>query len=53
VTSIWDGAGTGPARRVYALTPEGHTHLAEWADVMRRLGEAMIHFSGHVTAGPP
>jgi len=34
VTSSWDTTGSGPARRLYTLTPSGHEHLAEWVDVM-------------------
>jgi PadR family transcriptional regulator PadR len=34
VTSRWDTKSGGPARRVYALTPTGRRHLAEWMQVM-------------------
>jgi len=30
VISKWDTTGTGPARRVYELTEDGHTNLAAW-----------------------
>jgi DNA-binding PadR family transcriptional regulator len=34
VTSSWDTSGSGPARRLYTLTPSGYEHLAEWVEVM-------------------
>ena len=34
VTSKWDTAGAGPARRIYSLTARGWEHLGEWADVL-------------------
>jgi PadR family transcriptional regulator, regulatory protein PadR len=41
VTSQWDVAGSGPARRVYALTPRGEEHLREWADVLANLSKSI------------
>ena len=41
VTSTWDTEAAGPARRVYSLTRDGQVHLAEWAEIMGRLGSAM------------
>ena len=34
VTSKWDTAGAGPARRIYSLTPRGWEHLGEWVEVL-------------------
>jgi DNA-binding PadR family transcriptional regulator len=48
VTSSWDTERGGPARRVYALTRDGHEHLLEWAQVMDRLGASMQAFSRKV-----
>lgn len=31
VESTWDTTGTGPARRLYHLTPEGEDFLSSWA----------------------
>jgi PadR family transcriptional regulator len=51
VTSTWDVEGSGPARRVYALTKKGRLHLQEWARLLRRMGQAMIAFSERVQEG--
>ena len=45
VTSEWKTEKVGPARRVYALTSDGIGHLAEWAQLMDRLGGAMRNYS--------
>ena len=45
VKSTWDVNTGGPARRMYALTKNGHQHLQEWAEIMERLGHAMKAFS--------
>jgi poly-beta-hydroxybutyrate-responsive repressor len=36
VQSAWDTSGTGPARRIYAITAQGMDLLDEWAVVLRR-----------------
>lgn len=41
VTSSWDTAGGGPARRLYSLTPQGQEHLAEWSEVMERIASSV------------
>jgi DNA-binding PadR family transcriptional regulator len=51
VTSTWDVEGSGPARRVYALTKKGRLHLREWAQLLRRMGQTMIAFSERVDHG--
>jgi poly-beta-hydroxybutyrate-responsive repressor len=48
VTSTWDTATAGPARRVYSLTKSGHVHLQEWSEVMGRLASAMEAFTKRV-----
>lgn len=50
VKSSWDVVGTGPARRVYSLTRDGHQHLREWAQIMERLGNAMKRFASTAAA---
>ena len=44
VTSEWDVEGSGPARRVYALTPRGERHLDEWITVLGHMSKAMGRF---------
>lgn len=51
VRSTWDVEGSGPARRVYALTKKGHRHLQEWAQLLGRMGQAMVAFSDRVAEG--
>jgi len=43
VLSHWDTSATGPARRVYSITPQGSMELALW---FVRLGE--VHGTLHV-----
>jgi len=44
VTSQWDVEGSGPARRVYALTAHGEQHLEEWVTVLAHMSESMTRF---------
>jgi PadR family transcriptional regulator PadR len=44
VTSEWDVSGTGPAKRVYCLTPHGEEHLAEWITVLDHVARSMTRF---------
>jgi PadR family transcriptional regulator, regulatory protein PadR len=44
VVSEWDTSQGGPARRVYALTPEGERHLEEWAEVLDHVSRSMSRF---------
>jgi poly-beta-hydroxybutyrate-responsive repressor len=44
VESEWETVKTGPARRVYKLTPEGTQHLEEWATVLEHLSKSMNRF---------
>lgn len=41
VTSSWDTSGSGPARRLYRLTPSGYEHLGEWVDVMGEIASSL------------
>lgn len=47
VQSTWE-AGSGPARRSYSLTPSGHHHLREWAELLGSLGQAMTAFAAQI-----
>ena len=44
VTSGWDVGGSGPARRLYALTPTGRQHLEEWTTVLDHMSKSMSRF---------
>lgn len=41
VLSEWDTSGTGPAKRVYAVTELGKEHLGLWANALRQRCEAL------------
>jgi poly-beta-hydroxybutyrate-responsive repressor len=41
VASTWDTSGSGPARRLYQLTPVGRERLAAWIGVLRARAAAM------------
>lgn len=44
VTSSWKTEGTGPAKRVYQLTPEGEETLALWAEYMEQQARKLMNF---------
>ncbi len=44
IRSSWDTAGSGPARRVYALTDVGWEHLRAWAVHLKRLRDELVRF---------
>ena len=44
VSSTWDTSGTGPARHIYSITPDGQSHLREWAVVLGNLQQSMSQF---------
>jgi poly-beta-hydroxybutyrate-responsive repressor len=44
VNSKWDIAGSGPARRLYALTPHGELHFQEWITVVEHMCKSMKRF---------
>jgi len=41
VVSKWDVKGSGPARRLYALTSRGKQHLEEWIRVLDHISRSM------------
>jgi len=41
VVSKWDVKGSGPARRLYALTSRGKQHLEEWITVLDHISKSM------------
>ena len=41
VTSTWEPAASGPAKRCYALTPEGRACLGRWITTLRTYREAV------------
>ena len=47
VSSSWETAGVGPAKRVYRLTPEGEELLAVWIDHMEKQVENLTSFIKH------
>ncbi|MGJ5813796.1 PadR family transcriptional regulator [Paludibaculum fermentans] len=44
VASEWETDQSGPARRVYRLTPQGEEHLEEWATVLDHVSKSMAQF---------
>ncbi len=44
VSSSWDTEGSGPARRLYELTPEGVEHLHAWAIDVRHNRKRLDRF---------
>lgn len=44
VVSRWDTGASGPARRIYELTPGGERHLREWSSVLDHLSKSMSRF---------
>lgn len=44
VASEWDTEGSGPAKRLYVLTPWGEEHLAEWVTVLDQMSQSMRRF---------
>jgi len=44
VSSQWITQGSGPARRVYRLTPEGREMLDVWVGYMERQAQNLNHF---------
>ena len=47
IRSEWQAAEvSGPARRVYGLTPEGDRYLADWVNDLRGTDSFLHHFFG-------
>ena len=44
VASDWDTDGTGPAKRMYRLTPDGEEMLGQWVEYMKRQAERLNDF---------
>jgi len=44
VISRWDAEGSGPARRVYAITADGSEVLEAWVDYMERQARLLTDF---------
>ena len=44
VASEWDTSGSGPARRVYSITPAGEYRLREWVAVIGDMARSMDAF---------
>lgn len=44
VKSRWDGGGSGPARRLYEITPEGLENLRAWGNLLKRRKEKLEEF---------
>jgi poly-beta-hydroxybutyrate-responsive repressor len=44
VTSRWDTASSGPARRLYQITEEGARYLAWWVEDLRETDRVLHHF---------
>jgi PadR family transcriptional regulator, regulatory protein PadR len=44
VNSEWDIEGSGPARRLYVLTPHGEQHFQEWITVLEHVCKSMERF---------
>ena len=44
ISSEWDTAGCGPAKRVYVLTDQGQAELANWAEALERIKESLEVF---------
>jgi len=44
VKSKWDTKGSGPAKRIYRITPQGEEILHGWAITLRKRKEALEQF---------
>jgi len=44
VESSWDTTGTGPAKRLYRLTPKGEDYLHSWVVSIRKRKDALEKF---------
>jgi poly-beta-hydroxybutyrate-responsive repressor len=52
VSSSWDTAGSGPARRIYSITDAGEAYLKLWADSLGQYQTMMERFV-RLYAGQP
>ena len=46
VQSEWQTEGSGPARRIYRLTPEGDEALSLWIDYLQKQVDNLLSFIG-------
>jgi poly-beta-hydroxybutyrate-responsive repressor len=53
VSSAWDAEGSGPARRVYAITADGREVLEAWVDYMEHQAAALESFVGRFRRQAP
>lgn len=44
ISSEWNTEGTGPAKRIYHLTPEGEEMLSVWIEYMERQAGILSNF---------
>jgi PadR family transcriptional regulator PadR len=44
VQSEWQTEGSGPARRIYRLTPDGNEALSLWIDYMQKQADNLVSF---------
>jgi poly-beta-hydroxybutyrate-responsive repressor len=44
VSSEWKTEGTGPAKRVYRITPDGKEMLSVWIEYMKTRAKILIDF---------
>jgi poly-beta-hydroxybutyrate-responsive repressor len=51
VSSQWNATGTGPAKRVYAITAEGREVLDAWAGYMERQAKSLLAFVARYREG--
>ena len=51
LTSTWESATHGPAKRRYALTPGGRTCLARWITTLHNYRDAVDNLLESATAG--
>ena len=55
VRSWWVRSGSGPARRVYAITDLGEANLDSWAEVLKesrdQIDEFLEHYEGKEVRG--
>ena len=48
VQSEWDTSGSGPAKRLYTITPAGKQHLFSWRTILEDRRDAMQMFLNKV-----
>ena len=51
MTSAWELAASGPAKRRYALTPDGRACLARWIATLRTYRDAVSNLLDTAASG--